>query len=139
MSKNLKDGSYKYRRRVPDHLQKVFGKSEFSCLLGRTEMEALKAYPDVHRHFERITKNVPSTAGAAEIASIKEQTSASFLELGLSRPYSKAAWGEQIAREEEAERILAQYPFDEEAGHPHRDDVSLRDHLMITALRDSPN
>tara|TARA_R110002020_G_scaffold473875_1_gene703769 strand:- start:4 stop:342 length:339 start_codon:yes stop_codon:yes gene_type:complete len=96
--KHLKDGSYKYRRRVPDHLQKVFGKSEFSRLLGRTEMEALSAYPDVHRHFERIIKNIPNTTTAAEIASLKEQINARFLELGLSRTYKNAGFDEQTAR-----------------------------------------
>jgi hypothetical protein len=136
--KRLKDGSYKYRRRVPDHLQKVFGKSEFSRFLGRTEEEALRAYPDVHEHFERIIKNIPNTATASEIASLKEQISAKFLELGLSRTKKNAGWDEQTARKAEAERILARYALDEETGHPDRDDVSLSDHLLVTALLDSP-
>tara|TARA_R110002049_G_scaffold41115_2_gene124246 strand:- start:1193 stop:1447 length:255 start_codon:yes stop_codon:yes gene_type:complete len=76
--KNLKDGSYKYRRRVPDHLQKVFGKSEFSSLLGRTEEEALRAYPDVHEHFERIIKTFPTPPQHPKLRLSKNKSTLGF-------------------------------------------------------------
>ncbi|QUJ76105.1 hypothetical protein KDD17_14435 [Sulfitobacter albidus] len=136
--KQLKDGSYKYRRLVPKPLQTVLGKKEFSRHLGRTEEEALKAYPAVHEHFERVVANVPAETGAAEIEALKQQINAQFEELGLRRHWAKSGWNEQAAREEEADRILAKYPIDEETGNPDPDDVSLADRLMVTALLESP-
>ncbi|MCI5077932.1 DUF6538 domain-containing protein [Oricola sp.] len=48
-----KSGAYHYRRRVPKHLKEIVGKTELKRFLGKTQTEALAAYPQVHTEFER--------------------------------------------------------------------------------------
>ncbi|KQU99780.1 hypothetical protein ASD12_18605 [Mesorhizobium sp. Root102] len=63
---------WRYRRIVPDKLRPVIGKREFLEPLGRTEAEALRAYPKVHAAVERSIVDAmrklraPATASSAQ-------------------------------------------------------------------------
>lgn len=128
------NGTYKYRRRVPQKLQKTLGKTEFVKVLGKSEYEALRNYQPYHDHVEHLLNSARPQADAAELVSIKTGIEAQFAEMKLD-PYSPGKTEEEIlARTEEADRILSKYVVDPSTGQPDPKDVSLGDGAMVTAL-----
>ena len=67
----VKNGTRKYRRRVPHDLQSVLGKKEFIRVLGKTDTEVMRNYHPYHEHVEQLLASVSPTSDAAELASIK--------------------------------------------------------------------
>lgn len=51
--KRTSSGGFEYRRRVPKDIVDQIAKREFKQVLGGTEREALRSYPNIHGHFER--------------------------------------------------------------------------------------
>lgn len=133
-TKLLPNGSIKYSRKVPENLQDVLGKKQISRLLGKTEAEALARYTEVHDHYERVLAQLPTDATNRELGEIKTQIEARFLERGASLRSSGKDWDEQVARQDEAERILNSYPIDPDTGYPDPDDVTLADQASVAAL-----
>jgi len=129
-----KNGIRKYRRRVPQSLQRVLGKTEFVKVLGKSEQEVLRNYAPFHDHVEQLLRAAYSTANASELVTIKADIEAQFAELDLD-PYSSGrSEGERASRSEEADRILSQYPLESQTGQPDPNDVTLKDGAMVTAL-----
>ncbi|MGR3412333.1 MAG: integrase [Pseudooceanicola nanhaiensis] len=129
-----KNGTYKYRRRVPKPLQPVLRKAEIVKVLGRTEREALVAYGPYHDHVERLLRSTRPHDEATELAAIRRSIEAQFQELKLD-PYSPGRTPEErFARAEEADRILNRYDPNPETGTPDAEDVSPKDGAMVTAL-----
>ncbi|MFQ3234403.1 MAG: hypothetical protein ACI82J_002105, partial [Sulfitobacter litoralis] len=126
--------SYKYRRRVPEHLQPMLGKKEFSKILGRTEPEAMKNYNAVHQHYEKMLQFTPTQLSGSDTKEIKEQIIAQFIELEADLYSSGKSDDEKFAREERADQLLRKYPAQVETGYPDRNDLTAQDKAMITAL-----
>lgn len=126
--------TYKYRRRVPDNLKAVLGKSEFVKKLGTTEPEALQNYPAYHRLVEKLLSSAQSDSGAQDVRQSKEDIAALFYAVEAD-PYSPGRTdGERLGREEEADRLLSKYVPDPETGRPDPTDLSPKDQAMLTAL-----
>ncbi|WP_366662778.1 DUF6538 domain-containing protein, partial [Mesorhizobium sp.] len=49
-----KAGTWHYRRRLPRDIAALIRQNEFKRLLGSTEREALRNYPNVNAEFERL-------------------------------------------------------------------------------------
>lgn len=129
-----KNGTRKYRRRVPKHLQSFLGKREFVKVLGKCELEAMRNYPAYHEHVEQLLRSARHSSDAGELATIKDSIEAQFVELGAD-PYSRGkSEDERIAREVEADQLLGKYAAEAETGWPDPESLSLRDRAMVTAL-----
>lgn len=129
-----KNGAYKYRRRVPDRLQAVLGKSEIVRVLGKSETEAMRNYPSIHDHVDLLFKSTSSTSSTAETWAIKSAIEAQFLEAGID-PYSRGrSEDEELSRSERAESILSKYPTNPDTGQPDKESLSVKDSAMVTAL-----
>ena len=127
-------GTYKYRRRVPEHLVSTLGKTEFVKVLGKTEHEAMQNYGPCHARIQRIIDTTSPKSDAADIAAISSSIEGQFTELQID-PYS-VGWtvDERLAREEEADSILQKYPLNPETGHPSPGALSAQDDAMVQAL-----
>ncbi|MFX0543721.1 hypothetical protein ACEWPM_018745 [Roseovarius sp. S4756] len=129
-----KNGTVKYRRRIPKDLQQVLGKREFVKVLGKTELEVMRNYPGYHDHVEHLLRSSNPSSDASELPAIKDSIEAQFAELEAD-PYSRGkSEDERTAREAEADRLLGKYPADAETGWPDPESLSLRDRAMVTAL-----
>lgn len=129
-----KNGTIKYRRRVPEKLQSVLRKREFVKVLGKTELEAMRNYQAYHEHVEQLLLSASHSSDASDLAAIKDSIEAQFAELGAD-PYSRGRTeGEKEAREAEADRLLGKYPAEPETGWPLPENLSLQDRAMVNAL-----
>lgn len=128
-------GNYKYRRRVPENLQPVFGKKEFVKLLGKTDAEAMRNYGRYHEHIERLVSLTKPESDHSRLLAIKAAIEAEFSEHHADPFSSGRAEGERFAREEEVDRILQAYPLNPDTGHPDPESLSARDSARVTALQ----
>eukprot|EP01013_Petalomonas_cantuscygni_P004211 TRINITY_DN14536_c0_g1_i1.p1 TRINITY_DN14536_c0_g1~~TRINITY_DN14536_c0_g1_i1.p1 ORF type:complete len:464 (-),score=-3.66 TRINITY_DN14536_c0_g1_i1:198-1589(-) len=130
-------GGFKYRRRVPTELKQALGKVEIVKSLGKSQMEALKAYPAVHQSVERRLRSARSfaTSGSSISMNRDEITSAvaDYLEHRGFDPNAPIATEREV-RGISADLILSNYPVDEETGQPRSVDVSPLDHAIVSAL-----
>lgn len=128
-------GSYRYRRKVPEALRNAIGKGELVFPLGTNEAEALRHYPKVHDHANKILarakapQSVPITP--LELHNAAHQY---VLEHGLSPEWD--GWEspddqEGIARSVLADAIIDRYRRDDE-GDPIG--LSLNDRAVLLAL-----
>ena len=61
-------GAWRYRRRIPEGLQAILGKTEFVRKLGDSEPDALRHYPAVHHAVETILAQARATAAQSDPA-----------------------------------------------------------------------
>lgn len=128
--------SYRYRRKVPAALRKIIGKGELVFPLGPSEAEALRRYPKVHDHANKILaraqapQSIPSTP--LELHKAAHQY---VLEQGLSPNWD--GWEvpddqEGIARSVLADAIIEQYRRRDEDGYPI--ELTPQDRAALLAL-----
>ncbi|MEM9591473.1 MAG: tyrosine-type recombinase/integrase [Pseudomonadota bacterium] len=102
--------------------------------MGKSEYEALKNYAPVHAHAERLLRSARPDVVTDNPIAVKSDIEAQFAEARLD-PYSPGKTPEEeIARSEEADRILSNYPLDPDTGHPDPDSLSPRDRATVSAL-----
>lgn len=133
-TRSEKNGTTKYRRRVPQKLQTVLGKSEIVKVLGRTESEVLANYQPFHEHVEQLFRSATLGSEAVSLTEVKAQMEALLSENNFD-PYSPGRTEmERHARSEEAARILNKYHTNPETGLPDPEDVSAVDDAKVSAL-----
>jgi DNA-binding MarR family transcriptional regulator len=132
--KRRKAGDYRYRRRVPQGLSTVLGKTEFVKVLGRSEIEAIKAYADFHDHVEALIRTAGKGGAAPDPRSIKEAIHSLFSEGEFDPNSTGKTVSEKAARDDLADRIFRRYPVDEETGYPDPMEMTPLDSAMATAL-----
>lgn len=137
VSQNKKTGAWEYRRRVPKkakgNLENTgFRKdlTEFKKVLGMTETEALKSYPDFHAKVERAIRHAEQTTGSLLPDAFEGLTKLEIYNLGLERvrrmgfdPFFGGVDADEPSTEAEAhargmiaDDILGGYPTDPETG-----------------------
>jgi len=138
-------GTFHYRRRLAKDVAESLGKGEFKRLLGTTEREALKNFPQVNTEFERLETQVRK-----QIAAVQDPT-------GITTPLDLHRAAERLARELGTEtvhvggrvltaahpdaaailrdRYIESLPIDEETGHPEGGDAVMGRALGILASR----
>jgi hypothetical protein len=129
-----KCGDYRYRRRVPEGLTTVLGKTEFVKVLGRSEIEAIKAYADFHDHVEALIRTAGKSGAAPDPRRIKEAIHSLFSEGEFDPNSTGRTASEKAARDDLADRIFRKYPVDEETGYPDPTDMTPIDNALATAL-----
>ncbi|MEX0351090.1 MAG: DUF6538 domain-containing protein [Paracoccaceae bacterium] len=129
-----KNGTYKYRRRVPERLQSALGKSEIVKVLGRSESEAMRNYLPFHDHVEHLLRSTKPSSASSDLWSLKSSIEAKFIEAGLDLHSKGRSSDEELARSEQADVILSRYPIDPSTGQPSPEDVSEVDSATVTAL-----
>jgi hypothetical protein len=91
------NGCWRYRRRVPDRLRPLLGKTEFVKVLGRTEAEALHAFGLYHRHVETILKHGRPLGGADTFLDVRRRAMQVVREMGWDPTKSRAEVDEDEA------------------------------------------
>ncbi|TIL40232.1 tyrosine-type recombinase/integrase [Mesorhizobium sp.] len=129
-AQEMASGSWRYRRRVPDDLKAIVGKTEITIHLGQTRKDALKQWQKADAEYDRlITAAKRKAAGLpaekaptasrllAFIDAQKEVRAASII--GLHNQLNPDdAEGDDLGREVWAESIVSKYPVDDETGDP---------------------
>ena len=135
-----KSGRWQYRRRVPKEVSQSFDFREFKRVLGDTEREALKVYPQFHAEVEQTIERAKCQAGQEAAADRGDLTERQAFTLARARAamLSQDAIGatdEETAEKREAiiEALSARYILDDETLDPtNATDV---DRLTINILR----
>lgn len=129
-----KNGTYKYRRRVPERLQSALRKSEIVKVLGRSEPEAMRNYLPFHDHVEHLLRSTKPSSASSDLWSLKSSIEAQFIEAGLDLHSKGRSSDEELARSEQADVILSRYPTDPSTGQPSPEDMSEVDSATVIAL-----
>jgi hypothetical protein len=82
----------------------VLGKTEFVKVLGRSEIEAIKAYADFHDHVEALIRTAGKSGAAPDPRRIKEAIHSLFSEGEFDPNSTGRAASEKAARDDLAER-----------------------------------
>lgn len=134
-------GTLHYRRKVPLDLRPVVGKGEFKRLLGKTQREALAAYPKVNAEFERLMADArarlsgSSPSGRASIRTSLDAFFEARVALAEAEEALQRLNPDEAARQRElhADSILDRHDTDPATG----DSINAPevDRLLANALR----
>lgn len=127
------NGRYRYRRRVPQQLQKALGKSEFSKVLGLTDKQATLAYGDYHKQVEKELALARGQRGQVTPLENRDQIIALMKNNKLTLDGPGITHDEVTSREEYADRILNKYYQSEDTGA--YEGVSPEDSRLVIALK----
>lgn len=123
----IRNGRFRYRRKVPLNLQSKLGKREIVIPLGKSEGEVAKQYAKVHAEAERRL----TMTGVEAVASEQSQTAMELFRWAQGRVRELDPHSSAHSREVIAEGIARTYPLDDE-GYPIG--VSQRDAALLRAL-----
>lgn len=134
-AKQLANGTWQYRRRVPTDIAEIIKKREFKQKLGDTEREALAAYHRVHAGVER------HIAAARRAVALRPTSGPMTDREAYLEALRRVAELEQRETPEEdfdlvADGIVGSYRVDAETGTPLQ--VSSVDRHTVNILRNGP-
>ncbi len=138
-------GTFHYRRRLAKDVAESLGKGEFKRLLGTTEREALKNFPQVNTEFERLETQVRKRIAAAQssndvVTPLDLHRAAKRLARELGTEIVHVGGRVLTAADPDAadilrDRYIESLPIDPETGHPEGGDAVMGRALGLLASR----
>lgn len=120
-----KAGTWHYRRRLPKDVGEVVGKGEFKRLLGSTEREALRNYPQINAEFERLVAEarrrlagLGANATALEVHREAERRARELAQVGITVGGETLPGSDPEAADIIRESFLSSFPVHPETGEP---------------------